>query len=147
MNRRKHIGVWPYTVLTALPLFAIIVDSAYAADWRRMSRAIFPAKVQAVVFDNKTLDARTGLRWGNWSVSFAETTPVAHDRTRGHIEGEAVAIYIEGLACWNEVVGKVDCVMVLAWTREGNTSVCMISPVGIEPFSIRCPRELTAIGK
>ncbi len=116
---------------------------ATVPSWEGLPQSDFPAKVQAVVFESgNTLDRQHGVNWGNWTVSFGSSSPIAQ---RKHFPASSfLMIEIRNLRCSNPVSGTEDCNMLLNFENHG----CVVGNYGdwtktvTLSFSIKCPTAL-----
>lgn len=97
-------------------------SDAQAQGWRSLQNADFPALVQAVRFENGTLDAEHARVWGQWTTRFGAQPPVATfikcDNT------VCPSFRIENLECANKVVGESRCALTVSWRTAFTEAVC-----------------------
>lgn len=132
-----------YGVMISIAV-AVFPPEAAAHDWHRFGPADSPARVKAIVFpggDHLVIDATRILRWGQWTVEFGNTAPIAT-----YLSESAASWVITGLLCQNPVAGAHICFLRLAWATDA-PDLCRFSAddstdKGFEGFSVRCPTEL-----
>ena len=128
------LGMGP--ILLALTM----TGCATVPSWEGLPQSQFPARVQAVVFESgNTLDRQHGVSWGNWTVSFGRSSPIASlPNDSGNIYNSY--IIIDSLSCSNPVSGAVECQLGMA---KHTSSYCFVSAVGwARPLIIVCPTAL-----
>jgi hypothetical protein len=100
----------------ALGSVAVACDPAHAADSAGAANTVsypdliavsnYPAHVQAIHFDNGTMDAANTYSWGAWTVSFGAQLPVATYLSNGIAQ-----VQVNGLVCTNAIAGSNSCGM------------------------------------
>jgi|CXWL01.1.fsa_nt_gi hypothetical protein len=128
----------------SLLLALTLTGCATVPSWEGLPWSQFPAKVQAVVFEDATsLDRLHGVSWGNWTVSFGSSAPIA-GKKRNPIFTSVIMIEISNLRCSNPVSGTGDCSILLNFENQG----CFVGDYGDSTkrvtisFSIKCPTAL-----
>lgn len=134
------------SLIVGLMLFAP-QPSAAQADWKdwttMLSAANFPTRLSAIYFQHGKLmmDANRTVKWGSWTVSFGERTPLAD-----YYQGTGIRKIIITLRCANPSAGEHDCTMFLIRVSAGSDrfSQCEVA-VNATPsynFHINCPSHL-----
>ena len=92
-------------------LILFMTGCATSPNWREFSPSQFPASVRAIVLeDGITIDRYHTAKWGNWTVSFPDSSlPVARRKLPWDLD---FPIYIN-LTCSNPVIGARDCYVFL----------------------------------
>jgi|CXWL01.1.fsa_nt_gi hypothetical protein len=111
-------------------------------NWIQLSQSDFPAKVQAVVFENGTsLDRQHYVSWGNWKVSFGSSSPIANLADSAGTFNPL--IMIDKLSCSNPVSGTVECTLGMAKFTHVSNLHCFVTAVGwTREIDIKCPTAL-----
>jgi hypothetical protein len=140
--RGRSVRTWSLSMGSML-LALTMTGCTTSPSWMQLPASQFPAKVQAVVFEDGTsLDRQHGVSWGNWTVSFGRSSPMASlSKDSGNIMNSYVLI--EGLSCSNPVSGAVECQLGMA---KYNGTYCFVSAPerlgGPWPLTIECPTAL-----
>ena len=137
--RGRSVRTWSLSMGSML-LALTMTGCTTSPSWMQLPASQFPAKVQAVVFEDGTsLDRQHGVSWGNWTVSFGRSSPIASlSNDSGNIYNSY--IIIDSLSCSNPVSGAVECQLGMA---KHTSSYCFVSAVGwARPLIIVCPTAL-----
>jgi hypothetical protein len=93
------------SIVAALLLAPASTALANSVDQSSMfDPSLYPAHVSALHIDGYTIDASNSMTWGNWSVGFGASPPVAKYDTQ-----YSVSVQITGLSCSNSIEGTHDC--------------------------------------
>ena len=130
------LGMGP--ILLALTM----TGCATVPSWEGLPQSQFPARVQAVVFESgNTLDRQHGVSWGNWTVSFGSSFPVAEKRRTPGFTIQMIEIL--NLRCSNPISGTENCSIRIYLEHHG----CKVGnwddiKMPTVEFSIKCPTAL-----
>jgi hypothetical protein len=122
----------------------VLAQSALAADMSAagantlaypdlITTSAYPAHVQAIHFDDNTMDAANSLSWGAWTVGFGAQPPVATYMNNGIAQ-----VQIGGLVCTNSIAGTHPCGMNIS----PNGCAQSLGTPNTAPMLITCPESI-----
>jgi hypothetical protein len=137
----RSARIW---ILSMGSMLLALTGCTTSPSWEGLSENQFPARVKEVVFeDGINLHRQQGIMWGNWTVSFGSSSPIA-ERKRDQYFGN-LKIEIPNLRCSNPASGTANCMMVLNFENHG----CFVGDFGenrklpgFVNLTIKCPTAL-----
>jgi hypothetical protein len=132
----QEINIWQYFCAFACALLVSACATTDSLEWQERTENDFPARVKWVTSQlGNVLDAKRGVRYGSWTVTFGEGGPYANYQCpqRGICE-----INISNLQCQQSTGGPASCELILY-----KNAICeLIIPEKRETLEIGCPIEV-----
>lgn len=107
--------------------------ATHSLEWQQRTENDFPTRVKWVVSQlGNVLDAKRGIRYGSWTVTFGEGEPYASYQCP---QDAICAIIIRNLQCEQSGGGRASCELILY-----KNAICeLVIPEGRETLEIACP--------
>ena len=144
-----HSRMWVLSMI-AVATLATSAPAEIVQNWQ--DAANYPARVVAVYWDDRRLDANSTVRFGAWTVRFSAPAHIATyvdtPGTPARLIALGSVVANESLRCSNAVVGEQNCY--LQFWLTGNHA-CLVGTftgsgarnvANLETFDIACPTAL-----
>jgi hypothetical protein len=132
--RRLCLAIAGWTILG---FGATIAQTGHIVTDYAQNMSYLPARILAIHFTSANIDASHTMAWADWTVRFAEATPVATPFTgRGRVTSFEIP-----LQCQNPIAGAKACALEIEETPM-EVPYCRIRDGERIDFAIECPKSL-----